>query len=354
MKLNIKANPGSMKHTLPLVKLSVLRPFAMELRECGIEPEPVFESVGLTESAIYEADLSVHVMVIHQFVENAAKSAEDPFFGARVGSKLDVQGWTILEDAEARATTVGDFLSIFIARSNEIASSVTEHLNIVGQTAVFGETRSFAPQILPAQNDAFMVALGLAVLRRALRNRLDPSKVTVTVSDPKVLPSEFDLMHPMKGNRMGFSIHFPSSWLSLKLDPASSSLATEEKSGTAADGFVQSFRQMLRAHIEQIDLSASKCAALASMSQHKLKRRLAENGTNITNEISFVRQQYAREVLVTTSRSVSDIATALGFTDAANFARAFRRANGMTPTAFRKLQEVENGEKTELLAEPDT
>ncbi|MEP5168743.1 MAG: helix-turn-helix domain-containing protein [Shimia thalassica] len=345
MKLKIKANTESMKHTLPLVKLSVLRPFATELRECGIDPEPVFESVGLTESAIFEADLSVHVMVIHQFVENAAKSAKDPFFGARVGNKLDVRGWPILKDAEARASTVGDFLSIFIARSNEIASSVTEHLNIVGQTAVFGETRSFAPQIVPAQNDAFMVALGLAVLRRALRNRLDPSKVTVTVSDTKVLPAEFDLMHPMKGDKMGFCIHFPSSWLSLKLDPTLSSIAPEEGPDSTADGFVQSFRQMLRAHIEQIDLSASECAALASMSQHKLKRRLAENGTNITSEINFVKQQYAREALAKTSRSISDIATTLGFTDTANFARAFRRSNGMTPTAFKKLQEVEDGEK---------
>lgn len=345
MKSNAKAKTESMKHTFPLVKLSVLSPFAMALRGRDIDPEPVFQSVGLTEEAIFDADLSVHVMVIHQFVENAAESAEDPYFGARVGSQLDVQGWPVLEDAKARASTVGDFLSIFIARSNEIASSVTEHLNIVGQTAIFGETRSFAPQILPAQNDAFMVALGLAILRRALSDRLDPSKVTVSVSDPKVLPPEFDLMHPMKGDRMGFRIHFPSSWLSLQIDSAVSSPFPEERTKTSADVFVQSFRQMLQAHIEQVDLTASKCANLASMSQHKLKRRLAENGTNITDEISFVRQQYARKALAKTSRSISDIATALGFTDAANFARAFRRANGMTPTAFRKLQEVEDGEK---------
>ncbi|MDV7142000.1 helix-turn-helix domain-containing protein [Tropicimonas sp. TH_r6] len=336
-----------MTQTLPLVKLSVLRPFAMELRERGVNPEPVFSSVGLTEGATWEADLSVHVMVIHQFVENAAKSAKDPYFGARVGSKLDVQGWPVLADAEARASTVGDYLSIFIARANEIASSVTEYLNVAGQTAVFGETRSFEPTIQPAQNDAFMAALGWAILRRALNDRLDPSQVTMSISDPGVLPPEFDLMHPIKGDRMGFSIRFPSSWLSLSLDAAWFDAPQEERSDSPPSGFVHAFRQMLRAHIGEGGLNAAKAAALASMSQHKLKRRLAANSTDITSEIGFVKQELARETLAETDRSISDIATALGFTDAANFTRAFRRANGMTPTTFRKLQKTGDDESTE-------
>ncbi len=127
-----------MTHRLPLVKLSVLRPFVSEFRNRGIDPEPVFESVGLTEDATLDPDLSVHVMVITQFVENAAGAADDRFLGARVGSKLDLGGWPVLADAEARAATVGDYLSIFIARANEIASSANEYLNITGQMAVFG------------------------------------------------------------------------------------------------------------------------------------------------------------------------------------------------------------------------
>lgn len=329
-----------MTHTLPLVKLSLLRPFAREFRDRGLDPGPVFESVGLTEDAASDPDLSVHVMVATQFVENAADAADDRFLGARVGSKLDLSGWPILADAEARAATVGDYLSIFIARANEVSSSATEYLNIAGKTALFGETRAFEPTVPPAQNDAFMAALGWAVLRRALHDRLDPTKVSVVVSDPTVLPPEFDLMRPVKGDRMGFSIRFPSSWLPTPFDADGSDVKPKERLDADVGEFVHSFRQMIRAHIGQGDLSAARCATLASMSQQKLKRRLAVEGSGISTEIDFVRQEYARTALAQTSRSISDIATALGFTDAANFARAFRRAHGLTPTAYRKSRQA--------------
>ena len=185
-----------------------------------------------------------------------------------------------------------------------------------------------------------MMALCWAILRRALRERLDPSKVTVIVSDPTVIPPDFDLLHPVKGDRMGFSIRFPSAWLSTPFDAASCEVVPLERLDPDVSEFVHSFRQVLRTHIGQGALTAGECAALASMSQQKLKRRLAAEGTGISNEIDFVRQEYAREALAETDRSISDIATALGFTDAANFTRAFRRANGMTPTAYRKLQKT--------------
>lgn len=333
-----------MTHSLPLVKLSVLRPFAGELRALGVDPGPVFDSIGLSEPAAMDPELSVHVMVIHQFIETAALAAGDPFLGARVGGKLDLHGWPVLADAEARASTVGDYLSIFVSRANEIASSVTEYLNVAGQTAVFGERRSFAPTIPPAQNDAFMAALGVAILRRALRDRFDVSKVTVAVSDPRVLPPEFDLMHPIKGDRMGFSIGFPSAWLSAPFDAAPSDAAPRKRRDDGAGAFVHSFRQMLRAHIGQGALNAADCSALASMRQQKLKRRLAAEGTDITRQIDIVRQEYARTALVETDRSISDISAALGFTDAANFTRAFRRANAMTPSAYRKSQKAAGAE----------
>lgn len=323
-----------MPQSLPLVKLSVLRPFARELRDRALDPTPVFDSVGLTEAATLDPELCVHVMVIHQFVENAAAAAGDRYLGARVGARLERDGWPLLEKAEARAATVGDYLSIFIAGANEVASSVTEYLHLNGASATFGETRTFEPTIQPSQNDAFMAALGWAILRRALCDRLDPTKATITVSDPKALPPEFDLQHPIKGNWMGFSIRFPSAWLSTPFDRSAEAQRPEETDHETTD-FVRSFRQMIRLHVGQGKLTASECAERASMSQQKLKRRLAEFGTDISSEIDFVTQEYARLALATTDRSISDIATALGYTDAANFARAFRRANGQSPTKFR-------------------
>jgi AraC-like DNA-binding protein len=78
-------------------------------------------------------------------------------------------------------------------------------------------------------------------------------------------------------------------------------------------------------------LTAARCAELASMSQQKLKRRLALHRTDISREIDVVQQEYARDALAETDRSIADIAASLGFSDSANFTRAFRRSNGLTP-----------------------
>jgi len=335
-----------MPQDLPLVKLSVLRPFASELRKRGVDPAPAFENVGLSEEMSLDPEASVHVMVITQFVENAAEVAQDCYLAARVASHLNLDGWPTLADAEARAATVGDYLSIFVATANRIASSAEEFLHLDGATVTLGERRAFEPTVLPAQNDAFMVGLGLAILRRALHNHLDPSQMTVIVSDPKALPPEFDLMRPIKGDRMGFRLRFPSSWLAAPFENASFDDAQYAEEDKDAPEFVRSFRQMLRAHMGRGGLTASECAALASMSQQKLKRRLAAFGSDITREIDVVRQEYAREALTATERSIADIAASLGFSDPANFTRAFRRANGLTPTDFRKSNRDLSSEKT--------
>ncbi len=333
-----------MPQNLPLVKLSLLRPYANALRDRGLDPEPVFSGVGLSEGATLDPEMSVHVMVATQFVENAAEAADDPFLAARVAAGLDLDGWPILADAEKRASTVGDYLSIFVSTANEVASSAVEYLHLDGAKATLGERRSFVPSILPAQNDAFMAGLGWAVLQRAFRDNLDPSQVQVVVSEPKVLPPEFALMRPMKGDRGGFKLVFPSAWLSAALEPSGETVPLNAVTNRGVPEFVHSFRQVVRAHIEQGHLTAADCAELVSMSQQKLQRHLAAFGTNISREIDIVRQETARMLLSRTDRSIGEIAAALGYSDAANFTRAFRRAHNEAPTSFRKAVQDDQSE----------
>lgn len=333
---NVTANARDMPQSLPLVRLSLLRPFTSALRERGVDPEPVFSGVGLSEKATLNPEISVHVMVATQFVENAAEAAEDPFLAARVASGLVLEGWPVLADAEVRASTVGEYLSIFVSTANEVASSAVEYLHLDGPTATLGERRAFEPSIQPAQNDAFMAGLGWAVLRRALHDSLDPSQVTVVVSEPKVLPPEFELLHPMKGDRRGYKLIFPTKWLSSPLEASTETVASRAITDRGVPEFVHSFRQVVRAHIGQGSPTAADWAELVSMSQQKLQRLLATFGTNISGEIDFVRQEHARMLLTTTDRSIGDIAAELGYSDAANFTRAFRRMHNQAPTKFRK------------------
>jgi AraC-like DNA-binding protein len=70
------------------------------------------------------------------------------------------------------------------------------------------------------------------------------------------------------------------------------------------------------------------------MSVRTLKRKLAEEGTSysdLTDQVQLGRAVSLRRSVLT----VDEIADRLGYSDAANFTRAFRRWTGKSPRAYR-------------------
>ncbi len=329
--------------SLPLVNLSLLRPFLTALCDRGFDPEPVLESVGLTEEAIARDDEAVHVMVVHQFLENCAEIVGDPTFCTSVGARLDPTGWPMIKSALSTGCSLADFLAIYISGANEVASSVTAYLDIRGNRAVFGETRLFHPTILPAQNDGFMMGLTLGILNRALGKHLDPAKTTLVLCDPSVLPTSFAEFSRLKGDEMGFRIEFPSAWLvyTIHEHATGETFGSTDQSNDASQ-FLSDVRRLISRHTAEGGLKADEVASLVSMTRSKLARRLAKEGTSISKEIRSARLALARQRLRSTDEPVDAIAAALGYADPANFSRAFREVEGMSPRAYRA--KIEAGE----------
>ncbi|HRO88188.1 MAG TPA: AraC family transcriptional regulator ligand-binding domain-containing protein [Chiayiivirga sp.] len=78
-----------------------------------------------------------------------------------------------------------------------------------------------------------------------------------------------------------------------------------------------------------------RMAATLGMSERELRRRLHAEGTSYREIHDDVRAQVAMKYLRDTSLPVESIAAAVGFNDAANFRRAFRRWTGKTPGEYR-------------------
>lgn len=329
-----------MSKLLPLVHLSLLRPILDGLRERGIDPESVAENAGLTEDAIMSGDGRVHVMVVHHFLEEAAAAAKDPTFAATVGLQLNPNGWPMIKNAVERARTLGDFLNIYVSQANEVSSSVVAYLEIRDKWAVFGERRLFKPAISPSQNDGFMASLSLSILKFALGRALDPAKVTIIVCNRTALPPEFSSFQLLQGDDMGFRIQFPSDWLAMDIDPGTPDSIPQSREGERSSerGFLQDFRSLLRQHVGGTPLSADRAAKLVAMSRSKLARRLSAFGSNISSEIKRVEIEFAQERLRSSKESIGEVAAALGYADAANFTRAFRRIVGKSPSDYRKNQ----------------
>lgn len=77
-------------------------------------------------------------------------------------------------------------------------------------------------------------------------------------------------------------------------------------------------------------------AGQIGMSERSLRRRLNAENTSYREICANVLSQIAMRYLRDTSLSVEHIASVIGFDNAANFRRAFRRWTGMSPIEFRR------------------
>jgi AraC-like DNA-binding protein len=72
------------------------------------------------------------------------------------------------------------------------------------------------------------------------------------------------------------------------------------------------------------------------MSERTLKRQLAKYEATYSELVEESRKQKAFDLLTDASQSLEDISEYLGYSDIANFTRAFKRWTEQTPSAYRK------------------
>ena len=68
-----------------------------------------------------------------------------------------------------------------------------------------------------------------------------------------------------------------------------------------------------------------------------LQRRLADLDTTFSEVVEEARMKSANQLVTQSDYSLKQIASQLGYSEQAHFTRAFRRWNGVTPSAFRRL-----------------
>jgi AraC-like DNA-binding protein len=130
---------------------------------------------------------------------------------------------------------------------------------------------------------------------------------------------------------------FPRSVLALPLLPAAGSSFTPGPSLPTVD-FVDSIRHAIRALLAVGELELPSVAEAAGMSVRSLQRRLAASNLSFARLVDEARFEAASTLLRDPDVRIVDVSAELGYTDAANFTRAFRRWAGVSPLAFRQAR----------------
>jgi AraC family transcriptional regulator of adaptative response / methylphosphotriester-DNA alkyltransferase methyltransferase len=85
------------------------------------------------------------------------------------------------------------------------------------------------------------------------------------------------------------------------------------------------------------DVSLGRVAHEIATSRRQLQRALAEvGGTSFSRELQRIRMERAARLLLAGPVPVQTVAGAVGYRQAAQFAKVFRRHHGVSPSSFRR------------------
>ncbi|MCH1981931.1 AraC family transcriptional regulator [Ruminococcus sp. OA3] len=126
--------------------------------------------------------------------------------------------------------------------------------------------------------------------------------------------------------------------ISLHVTRILSRLAVPETPAMRANHPLSPALQYISSHFhEEVDLN--RMADLCSFSASHLIRIFKKyTGSTPHEYLLSYRLRQSKQLLLTSPRSVEQIAEVCGFNSASHFARAFKKQEGMTPSDFRKVQ----------------
>ena len=331
------AGMTNMTTNLPLIRLSAINPFLLELTRRGVDPRTMLNDLGLPAEVPASHDLFVVSETVYELVEKSAELAGDMYLGFTIGEALDLQTWDPITEAVDQASTVGELLTMFAVNAADHSSATKFQLSTEGERSTFGFERVRKPAFRPGQNDAFYMGFMLRLLKAATRDHWDAAQVLFCVADPECIPPTGEAYRIAKGDKSGVQITFPSQWLFERFEKSNfNASVSKELSGEIPQSLIDSVRTALRPHLHDGALTVDRAAQVCGYERRRLSRELREKGTTLSKEIAKLRAEKASRDLVATNHRVADIAQTVGFDDPTVFSRAFKKWTGQSPQQYRR------------------
>jgi AraC-like DNA-binding protein len=324
---------------LPIVEVSVLRPFHALLEREGIAAGPYLRQVGISPDQVAAGDGWITKPQAYSFMRAAGEGEGIPDLGYRVGREFHFEALGSLGPRMQSCETLKEALDMLsdsvrrVATDNRVwLSRDDDHVwlhNDSGDTSLPGSEHG--------------VQLGAMVFLRLVQQTASaggwrPRDVRLE-SDPEIA---HEMVPELAGARPSFrapstAIRFPAEFLGRRLaGPAAAGRRPALE--IPPNGFGAALTEVIHARLHfagvpRIEEAAEMCA----ISKRTLQRRLADDGISYRRVCDRARFRRAVELLEDPSVTTSNLTGELGYADRRSFIRAFRRFTGMTPGEYRRV-----------------
>ncbi len=331
-----RAEPGQ---TLPVF---YLRQMAEQMRCLGADIGHWLGLSRLDAAVLDDPSFSIPLPVFRQLVLDALALSREPAFGLLVGDRLNASAHGILGYAAQTAGTIRQALEL-----TERFVRLRISLVAIGHEIDQGDVRVRFTETC-ALGDLHRPLIEAVVL--SVKNMLDDISMGTCQVGQVAFPFATPEYSALARDLFGCPVHYGAAWAGFTLpvvvfdvplkmaDPEvfeqAAQICQRELEKLAANESLAARVQRLLLEKQNGFPSLQVTARLFHVTPRTLHRRLLDEGTSYREILESVRHTLAVEHVKSGRFSVEEIAYKLGYSDSANFRRAFKRWESLPPSRY--------------------
>lgn len=326
-----------------LTRVSSFLPFVKFLDQLGSPTERLLQQAKVPRFALGNPEALLPLHQCFAFVEQVVRLEGIENLGILVGQKTQIADLGLFGHLLCQSLTLYELLITLEQMVNTFDSGEQMWIAQQGDRVWLHHRFNSPPTLGNQQARLYSMMLYLKACQLVLGQDWRPIAIQLQMNPPKSL-TDLKLFADIQlyFDPSSSAIIFPRSLFSLPPQPRvlpytalyQSDSEMLQSSAPSSD-FLESLRQLLRSLLRDGYPNIDLAAEMAGMSSRSLQRRLAENDLSYSHVIEKVRFEMAAELLQDADIKLIEISAELGYTDAANFTRAFKRWAGISPREFR-------------------
>jgi AraC-like DNA-binding protein len=333
------------KQLLPdtTVRIATLTALPVVLEKLGYNPVDLLAEQGFTLSLFDNPENTISYARRSQLIRHCVNKTGCLHLGHLIGRHTDASSFGLLGLLMQQSTDVATALRSLVRLTHLHVRGAVIYLEEKDDLAFLGYSIIQPGTVAREQIEDGAVTIAFNILRNLCGPAWKPSNVLFAHSKPvDTRPFRQFFKAPLYFDAERNGVLFPACWLQqpvMGADPQQRRLL-QEKIGQLEsdynDDFAEQVRRVLPPALLTQQASTDHVAALFSIHQRTLSRRLKSCGTSFHELADQSRFEIAHQLLKDSTIPITQIATTLGYADASAFTRAFRHWSGTTPSLWRK------------------
>jgi len=325
---------------VPFSHAAMLQPVVAYLDTRGIQTGKYLAQVGLSPGLLESDTTPVPTNLIFRFIHLVCSEEGIEDIGLLVGQSTSVHMLGRFGQRLLSADTVRDYFKLGCQLIGASASGDYYWLVDEGSGLRFCQSVSGLDESDAIQNYLYTTLLTVNTIRLALGRPWSPVEVTIPGISSKTATRLSVILPGTRILEEGAFASFPIPDEVLDQPmPQVLPQAPKPISKTPDPPMPVDFKAAIVQLVENLIITGRPdihtAAEIVGLNTRTLQRRLAECGTHFSGLLAETRVAIASRWIREGGRSFADIARSLGYTDQANFSRAFHRIKGMSPRAYR-------------------